>query len=58
MIKYRIVGHLNGAYLNSEGDLIEINKQYVTRFYFIMKLLVFYCKIFYDYVEVSYEETI
>lgn len=58
MIKYRIVGYLNGAYLNSEGDLIEINKQYVTRFYFIMKLLVFYCKIFYDYVEVSYEETI
>lgn len=53
-MKYKITGRNNGGYVNDFGDLVEYeSKIYHTRFKFIKNILVFYCKLFYDWVIVE-----
>lgn len=51
---YIITGKLNGEY-EIEGELKEVSKTYKTRFRFVANILVFYCRLFYDWVSVKEE---
>ena len=51
---YVITGKLNCAY-EVEGELRQVSKTYKTRFRFIANILVFYCRLFYDWVSVKEE---